>query len=234
MGKPLTGISADARLANKVQTNERPGSNRGPRHPLSDRSKNKSDSEPPAGGKAIPKSPRALGEVLARALDHPEEIPYLLPCKSSPTRFVAAIPEPDTGRDGARQHQHRKLLRLIPLEIPPLGGERYDLNRDGSARAPDNAEQRKRGRKPGGISERTVARITIAADLLLTNAKASIYSMTGTLFPEQSDKDLAYSNARRFRRRYEKQLASERKRLGALSPIERAHAVEQAKQVLSA
>jgi hypothetical protein len=117
------------------------------------------------------------------------------------------------------------------LAVCPEGNERYHVPRDGSASPPTSGGKRKPGRHPGR-SAITVARITIAANLRLTNPKASIYSMVGTLFPEQNLKDRAYNNAKQLFVRNNEQIESERKRLAALPPTSRALIVEQAKQRL--
>jgi transcriptional regulator with XRE-family HTH domain len=118
------------------------------------------------------------------------------------------------------------------LAVCRKGHERWHVRDDRSVSAPTKGGRRKSGPRPGSRSESTVARITIAADILLTNPTATLYSMAGILFPEQNLKERAYDNAKQFFQRNKREIKSARKRLKALSANDRATAVEEAKQRL--
>jgi hypothetical protein len=110
----------------------------------------------------------------------------------------------------------------------PKCGKRWRVDGHGSVVEPA------KGRKPGpqGRSQDTFARLTIAADILLTNPDATIYSMAPALFPGQNHEDRRYANARQLFQRNRSQLERERARLKALPGNSRARVVEQAKQRL--
>lgn len=97
-----------------------------------------------------------------------------------------------------------------------------------------SVEKPAKGRKPRprGRAQDTLARLTIAADILLTNPDAAIYSMAPALFPEQNYKERRYANARQLFQRNKSQLERERARLKALPADSRARVVEQAKRQL--
>jgi hypothetical protein len=97
-----------------------------------------------------------------------------------------------------------------------------------------SVEEPAKGRKPGpqGRSKDTLARLTIAADIRLTNPDATIYSMAPALFPGQNYEDRRYANARQLFQRNRSQIERERARLEALPGDSRARVVEQAKQRL--
>ena len=93
-------------------------------------------------------------------------------------------------------------------------------------------QHKKRGRRPGR-DKTTLARITLAAALLIENPRRKPYSMSQELYPKQNRKRPAFETTIKLFTRNASEIDAERRRLSAMSIADRSAEAESARRLLA-